>query len=212
MIKIQAKRVERLVRAYHEGIAGPEQEDAIVTAFGIPRTDDLPLAELARLHRQYGLSNYIHEATAIEEIREIFRAINLAPGHCFMDIGAGYGAVVLYGAALTRARFCAVEAVPGRAVELARAARRLGFDHVEVMEQGAGDVDHSRADFVFLNNPFLGEENRRYLRRLRGQIRRSCRVIAINNIVAEFRQSPDFAELRHSAAIAEYKFGLFAPA
>lgn len=53
---------------------------------------------------------------------------------------------------------------------------------------------------MFLNNPCLGKNRRLY------------RVIANTNIVAEFRQCPDFADLEHNAAIAEYKFELFAPA
>jgi hypothetical protein len=208
---IQAKNLETAVRNFHDG-----GNDQIFLAeaeklFGIPNTDDLPLNALLALHQEFGLSNYAYEGTAFAEIREIFRSLEIAPDQTFMDIGAGYGAVVLYGAAIFQAGFSAVEAVAWRAAHIERMARKFRLNNLEVLRQAAGDTDHAQADYIFLNNPFLGEGNRTYLKLLRRQIRKSCVIVAINNIVAEFRQSPDFAELDHRARIPAYKFGMFAP-
>lgn len=207
----QEKSLVCLVRRYQQGDDCKQLYYRIEQSFAIPGDDDVSLSELSALHKKYGLSNYVYEGTTLAETREIFRSVQLTGESLFFDIGAGYGAVVLYGAALVPAAFVAVEAVDKRADHIARMVAQLGLHNLRVVKQGAAAIDLAGASHIYLNNPFLGSFARDYVDRLAGEIGRDCVVIALNNIVAEFRRSGRFRELVHQADIPSYRFGLFAP-
>ncbi|OCW56219.1 hypothetical protein [Hoeflea olei] len=171
--------------------------------------DEVSLTELSALHAIYGVSNYVYEGTTLEETREILACAGLVPHSVFCDIGAGYGAVVLYGAALCPCGFIAVEAVGRRAAHIARVARRLGLDRVRVVEADADAVDLTRVTHVYLNNPFLGRTASAFPERLARRATPGCRVIALNNIVADFRRSGRYREIETEARLPSYRFGVF---
>tara|TARA_R110002020_G_scaffold65144_4_gene172200 strand:- start:7229 stop:7885 length:657 start_codon:yes stop_codon:yes gene_type:complete len=210
MRNLQEESLKSLVVRYHQGDDCKELSFEIERRFEIPGDDDVSLSELSALHKNYGLSNYVYEGTTLAEAREIFRSVDLSGESLFFDIGAGYGALVLYGAALAPATFVAVEAVGKRADHIARMAARLGLKNIRVVNDGAAAVNHAQASHIYLNNPFLGGFARDYVDRLAGEIGRECIVIALNNIVADFRRSDRFLELETRADIPSYRFGLFA--
>ncbi|AKI02184.1 Histone methylation protein DOT1 [Hoeflea sp. IMCC20628] len=197
---------------FHNGSDKHGIASEISRIFEIPDADEIDISELYLLHKNFGVSNYTYEGTSLLEAREIFHAISLAEDDIFLDIGAGYGAIVLYGAAIFPAAFIAVEAVRKRADHIERVSGQLGMRNLHVRHQGAEVTDLATASHVFLNNPFLGSYAKDYVYRLAREIKKECAVIALNNIVAEFRESPLFSELETSANIPNYRFGLFVPA
>ncbi|MET0720441.1 MAG: hypothetical protein ABWY64_06375 [Tardiphaga sp.] len=204
----KAQRGAATIDRYHaanEDIADAELENALqITLAGETQIGALP----DLLHR-FGNQNFGFERTSFHDIREIFRAVTPGPGEVFCDAGAGYGHVVLYGALLARCRWRAVEILPARCDAIRRSAQRLGLSEVEVVQGDAMAQDYGDVSYLLLNSPFFAEAAVPFVARLAAACHPRLTVIAMNTIVASFRDCNAFDEIDTEADIANYRFGLF---
>jgi len=204
----KARHGAATIQRFHRGdaeLGDADLEDALhITLAGEKHIGALP----ALLHR-FGNHNFGFERTSFHDIREIFRAVALQPSDVFCDAGAGYGHVVLYGALLAPCRWRAIEILPTRCYAMRRSAQRLGLGNVEIVQSDATAQDYGDVSYLLLNSPFFAEAAVPFVAKLAASNNRRLTVIAMNTIVATFRDSSVFREIDTDADIANYRFGVF---
>ncbi len=159
--------------------------------------------------KTYGNEHLVFEPASFAEIREIVHALDLGRADRVCDVGAGYGHFVFYGAAVTPARFVAVELVDRRCDAMRRTAARLGADRVAIVNADAATLPLADASVLFLNSPFYPARSAGIARRLVRAAAPGTRIVALNQMVAAFRATPGLREIETAAQIPSYKFGLF---
>lgn len=200
-------RLDRVMR-FHEFRAACSEE-GVARLLGI-EPDRERMADLIAALQRHGAQHLAFEAASFGDIREIVTALRLDRHDIVYDLGAGYGHFVCYGAAVTPARFEAVEIVAHRCAAIERTIERSRLTSVRVRQADAEAVALGRASVLFLNSPFFADKAQRFLARLvRQRLWRSLRIVAMNNIVRELRASPHFIEIPTNARIASYRFGVF---
>jgi precorrin-6B methylase 2 len=195
-----------LVRAFHD--RSIERDDCALEAALHIRPGETPFDLVGLLHR-FGNQNFTFAPAGFAEIREIFRCLRPRKHDIVCDVGAGHGHFVLYGACLYGCRFRAIEIMPARCRRIATSARKLGLSNIELFQTDALAHDYAQASYIFVNSPFFPEASREFVARLAGSAARAVTVVAMNNIVDAFRRSASFVEIRHDAAIPQYRFGIF---
>jgi precorrin-6B methylase 2 len=159
--------------------------------------------------KAYGNEHLVFEPATFADIREIVHALDLDRNDSVYDIGAGYGHFVFYGAVVAQARFVAVELVARRCDAMRRTAALLGTDRVTVVNADAGTLPLTDASVLFLNSPFYPARSGDIAQRLVRAAVPGTRIVALNQIVAAFRETPGLREIETGARIPGYKFGLF---
>lgn len=159
--------------------------------------------------KAYGNEHLVFEPASFADIRAIIHALALTRDDGVYDVGAGYGHFVFYGAAVTPARFVAVELVARRCEAMRRTAALLGADRVTIIEADASTLPLTDASVLFLNSPFYPARSVEIARQLTRAAAPGTRVVALNQIVAAFRETPGLREIETGAQIPSYKFGLF---
>src|SRR5947209_5224942 len=208
-MKNDASRLDRIIR-FHE-FRTRCSERGIARLLGI-EPDRERMADLVAALQTHGPQHLAFEPASFRDIRAIVNALSLNRHDIVYDLGAGYGHFVCYGAAVTPARFEAVEIIARRCAAIERAAARTGLTSVRVRQADAEHVPLGRASVLFLNSPFFAEKAERFLARLSKQrLWRPLRIVAMNNLVGHFRASRQFAEIQTKARIAAYRFGVFRP-
>lgn len=205
-----AARARNEVIRFHR-FRAPRSERDVARLLGIEPERETT-AELIGSLQRYGATQHLaFEPTSFREIREIVTALGLRQDDIVYDLGAGYGHFVCYGACVTQARFEAIEIVARRCAAIERAVARVGLTSVRIRQADAETVPLGRASVLFLNSPFFEERAERFLARLAEQRPwRPLRIVAINNIVRQFRANGRrFAEIRTTARVPAYRFGLF---
>jgi SAM-dependent methyltransferase len=201
-------RLDPIIRFHEFRARCPDR--AIANLLGIePERESM--AELIGSLRRHGATQHLaFEPASFRDIREIVTALRLARDDIVYDLGAGYGHFVCYGACVTGARFEAIEIVARRCAAIERAVARTGLSSVRVRQADAETVPLRRASVLLLNSPFFSEKAERFLARLGKQCPwRPLRIVAMNNIVRQFRASTLFFEMPTKARIASYRFGVF---
>ncbi len=93
--------------------------------------------------------------TSYKYALELFAYLPLQPSDVFYDLGAGFGRIVLTGAAhYPNAKFKAVELVSVRAKEIERVAAAWDMKNLEVINKNVLDVDFSDGTVFYLFYPF----------------------------------------------------------
>jgi predicted RNA methylase len=171
------------------------------------------LRDVIGLVKTYGSENLVFEPASFAEIREIIHALGLTGDDRVYDLGGGYGHFVFYGAAVTPARFTAIELVARRCDAMRRTAAALGATRVAVINADASALPMADATVLFLNSPFYPARSAQVARRLaRMAAARGTRIVALNQMVAAFRNVGSLREVETGAQIPGYKFGLFVAA
>ena len=205
---IKAVRFSALVREFHAGRR--DVEDAMLAnALHIESDADERLSSLPGLLRRFGNQHLAFSSMTFHELREIFCAVAPGKNEIFGDVGAGYGHVVFYGACVAPCRFRAIEILPARCAAMRRSARRLGLRNIEIIQADAQTQNYADLAYLFVNSPFFPDAARQFIAKLKSSRRRALTVIAVNNIVALFRDDGDFTEIDRGVDIAAYRFGIF---
>ncbi|HTC02201.1 MAG TPA: hypothetical protein VK749_02270 [Xanthobacteraceae bacterium] len=205
---IKAVRFSALVREFHAGRR--DIEDAVLAnALHIESDVDERLSSLPGLLRRFGNQHLAFSSMTFRELREIFRAVTPGKNEIFGDVGAGYGHVVFYGACVAPCRFRAIEILPARCAAMRRGARRLGLRNVEIIRADAQAQNYDDLSYLFVNSPFFPDAAGQFIAKLKSSRRRALTVIAVNNIVAQFRDDGDFTEIDRGVDISPYRFGIF---
>jgi predicted RNA methylase len=155
-----------LVRAYHRG-EGEVADAQLDAALGLPAQcfELLPDRDRALAQRHPGEST-VDVATPFDVCRGLFAQLSLGADDVFFDLGCAAGRVVLYGAAVTPARFVGIELVQERA-ELARgAADRFGQARVRIVTGNVLEQDLSEATVIYAFRPFSVETEASVLERV----------------------------------------------
>jgi trans-aconitate methyltransferase len=199
--------IDRVI-AFHRFRAA-YSEHGVARLLGI-EADRERMADLIASLQRFGTQHLAFEAASFRDIREILTALSLDRHDLVYDLGAGYGHFVCYAACVTPARFEAVEIVARRCAAIELAAARIGLTSVRVRQADAEVTPLGRASVLFLNSPFFADKAERFLTGLmRQRPWRPVRIVAMNNIVRQFRASPHFIEVQTGARIAPYRFGVF---
>ena len=202
-------RLDPIIRFHEFRARCPER--TVASLLGIEPERETMTELIGELQR-HGTQHLVFEPASFRDIREIVTALGLGRDDIVYDLGAGYGHFVCYGACVTDARFEAIEIVARRCAAIERAATRIGLTSVRVRQADAEAAPLGRASVLFLNSPFFAEKAERFLARLATQRPwRPLRIVAMNNIVRQFRGSPHFTEIQTKARIAAYRFGVFRP-
>ena len=205
---IKAVRFSALVREFHAGHR--DVEDAMLAnALHIESDAGERLSSLPGLLRRFGNQHLAFSSMTFHELREIFRAVAPGKNEIFGDVGAGYGHVVFYGACVAPCRFRAIEILPARCAAMRRSARRLGLRNIEIIQADAQTQNYDDLAYLFVNSPFFPDAARQFIAKLKSSRRRAPTVIAVNNIVALFRDDGDFTEIDRGVDISPYRFGIF---
>jgi hypothetical protein len=201
-------RLDRL-RSYH--LYDDHLSDRDIEAILCIKRSRETTTQLIALLRAFGNQHLEFEPASFRDIREIIRSLDLGRRDLVFDVGAGYGHFVCYGACVTEARFAAVEIVPERCAAIRRSVARLGLSGVCVLEADAETLSFDGATVLFINSPFFADKAERVIAGLSaGRRSRPLLVVAMNNIVGQFRDNGSFRELPTTAQIAPYRFGVFA--
>jgi precorrin-6B methylase 2 len=159
--------------------------------------------------KAYGNEHLVFEPASFADIRAIVHTLALTRDDRVYDVGAGYGHFVFYGAGVTQARFVAVELVARRCAAMRRTAALLGAERLTVVDADASTLPMADATVLFLNSPFYPARSGQIARSLTRAAAPGTRIVALNQIVAAFRDTPGLREVETGVQIPSYKFGLF---
>ena len=109
---------------------------------------------LGDLLKRFGPASFDADPTPYANIRALLHWCSPGPSDVLCDLGAGYGRVVLYGAALSAAGFRGIELVPERVAATERCRAHLGLSNAELVAADARVADFGNANMFFLFNPF----------------------------------------------------------
>ncbi len=99
-----------------------------------------------------------YEATELHWLRDLFSSLQIRRGSHFLDLGSGYGHPTFYLANVRSDLKCeGIELMPARVAECERVRQAHQFSNVTFRAANALDVELSRAQVVFLYNPFPQE-------------------------------------------------------
>jgi SAM-dependent methyltransferase len=158
-----------MLRAYHR-----EQlpDAALDEALGLPESVWIPSAAHGRLQAKYPGESIVNLATPYAVCRGLFCALDLGEDDCFVDLGCGDGRVLIYGAAVTPARFRGIELVAERARGALERVRKLQLERVTVVQADVLDQDFGEGDVFYAHRPFSVETEAEVIARLHAEARR----------------------------------------
>ena len=172
-------RVRKQLRAYQRG-ALRLSDRAIDGLLGIRASAVERGLELRDLLGRFGPASYEYQGAPYTIVRDILWWCGPRAGDVFYDLGAGYGRVVLYGAALSPARFRGIEIVTERVSAAERYRAALGLGNVQVSTGDVRCADFSDGTIFFLFNPFFQDTLSSVGRRLRRLgTRRRIRIASV---------------------------------
>jgi len=192
------------VRAFHLGTTDPSEE-AMDAALGLPqRVPILGIYEDPDLARRHPGESFADLPTPFAIARGLFEALALSADDVMFDLGCGTGRVVLYGAAVTPARFHGIEIVEGR-VEVGQVAvRTSGLDRVTIACGSVMDHDLSAASVFYMCRPFGDETEAKVVERLHAEARRRP-IRVVTHRVRPGRLDPSILEPISTGTLTIYR-------
>lgn len=161
-----------LVRAFHRAAAEPT-DDELDAALGLPRREPiLGIHEDAELVRRHPGESFADLPTPFDVTRGLFETLDLDGDDVLFDLGCGTGRVVLYGAVVSRARFCGIEIVEERVVVAQEAVRKSGIERVTFVAGSALDHELSTPTVLYLSRPFADAIEAQVVTRIHDEARR----------------------------------------
>ena len=154
----------------------------------------------------YGNRQLDAEESLAEDIRFALAARAKAPGLA-IDVGAGFGAVILALSLASPDPVVGIEIAEHRARYLQEELERLRLRHARAVCADAFGCELTAARFIFLNNPFFSEERERFLDKVTRECRPGTVIVATNLIVRALRARPAFREDLQPQT--RYRLGLF---
>ncbi|MBP6920236.1 MAG: class I SAM-dependent methyltransferase [Candidatus Omnitrophica bacterium] len=106
----------------------------------------------------YQSEDHFYQGTPYEFIRQILRHVEPTSSDVLVDLGSGYGRMVIYAALATRIKKAiGIELVAERASVSSRTAEELGLANVEFQNSHVKDADIQDGTVFYLFNPFSDE-------------------------------------------------------
>jgi SAM-dependent methyltransferase len=171
-----------LVRAFHRGIADATSE-ALDEALGLPRRQPvLGIHEDEDLVRRHPGESFADLPTPYDVARGLFETLALDEDDVVFDLGCGTGRVVLYGAAVSPARFRGIEIVEERVAIAQDAIRASGLGRVTVVGGSVLDHDLSEPSVFCMARPFGDDTEARVFARLYEEARRRDVMVVTHRI------------------------------
>lgn len=171
-----------LIRAFHRGEVVATDDD-LDAALGLPRRQPvMAIHEDPELVRRHPGESFADLPTPFDVARGLFETLDLDADDVVFDLGCGTGRVVLYGAAVTPARFHGIEIVEERVVIAQEAIRASGIERVTFVDGSVLDHDLSQPTVFYMARPFTDEIEQRVFARLYEEAQRRDVTVVTHRI------------------------------
>jgi len=192
-----------LLRAYHrEQLDEASSNDAqLDAALGLPESVWIPSAEHGVLQARHPGESIVNLATPYAVCRGLFHALELGDEDRFIDLGCGDGRVLIYGAAVSSARFCGVELVAERARGAVERVKKLELERVTIVQGDVLEQDFGEGDVFYAHRPFSVETETEVLARIHDEARRRPIRVATHRLQPSLFDAALFERVMFGALI-----------